>query len=230
MGHLILKTPLIYRFIWKFIKNEFLTKVKTSITHNSINRKKYCWISVGCRCSNVLSNYPRWAAIYLLKFLRQKFICFIYFCHAILFACYHMSQFYCCHGDHLDMFIYRRYLTGVGANANLLSLLLCKIANFVFSNMTVDLVFGVELTLITVSKPATKLVVTFENYIRFVDCLITLIARLMGPTWGPSGAGRTQVGPMLAPWTLLSGMGLRLHSKATTKVYNNQERRKHCKV
>ena len=34
----------------------------------------------------------------------------------------------------------------------------------------------------------------------------SLIARCMGPTWGPSGAGRTQVGPMLAPWTLLSGM------------------------
>ena len=33
----------------------------------------------------------------------------------------------------------------------------------------------------------------------------TLIARFMGPTWGPSGADRTQVGPMLAPWTLLSG-------------------------
>ena len=27
----------------------------------------------------------------------------------------------------------------------------------------------------------------------------------MGPTWGPSGADRTQVGPMLAPLTLLSG-------------------------
>ena len=27
----------------------------------------------------------------------------------------------------------------------------------------------------------------------------------MGPTWCPSGADRTQVGPMLAPWTLLSG-------------------------
>ena len=27
----------------------------------------------------------------------------------------------------------------------------------------------------------------------------------MGPTWGPSGADRTQVGPMLAPWTFLSG-------------------------
>ena len=31
------------------------------------------------------------------------------------------------------------------------------------------------------------------------------IARFMGATWGPSGADRTQVGPMLAPWTLLSG-------------------------
>ena len=28
----------------------------------------------------------------------------------------------------------------------------------------------------------------------------------MGPTWGPYGADRTQVGPMLAPWTLLSGV------------------------
>ena len=35
--------------------------------------------------------------------------------------------------------------------------------------------------------------------------IITPIARFMGPTWGPSGADRTQVGPMLAPWTLLSG-------------------------
>ena len=34
----------------------------------------------------------------------------------------------------------------------------------------------------------------------------SLITRLMGPTWVPSGADRTQVGPMLAPWTLLSGL------------------------
>ena len=34
----------------------------------------------------------------------------------------------------------------------------------------------------------------------------SLIARFMGPTWGPSGADRTQVGPMLTPWTLLSGL------------------------
>ena len=32
------------------------------------------------------------------------------------------------------------------------------------------------------------------------------IARFMGPTWGPPGADRTQVGPMLARWTLLSGL------------------------
>ena len=35
---------------------------------------------------------------------------------------------------------------------------------------------------------------------------LSLIARFMVPTWGPSGVDRTQVGPMLAPWTLLSGM------------------------
>ena len=33
----------------------------------------------------------------------------------------------------------------------------------------------------------------------------SLITKLMGPTWGPTRADRTQVGPMLAPWTLLSG-------------------------
>ena len=33
-----------------------------------------------------------------------------------------------------------------------------------------------------------------------------LIARFMGPTWGPSGAYTTQAGPMLVPWTLLSGI------------------------
>ena len=37
--------------------------------------------------------------------------------------------------------------------------------------------------------------------------IVPQIARFMGPTWGSSGADRTQVGPMLAPWTLLSGAG-----------------------
>ena len=34
----------------------------------------------------------------------------------------------------------------------------------------------------------------------------SLRATFMGPTWGPPGADRTQVVPMLAPWILLSGM------------------------
>ena len=33
------------------------------------------------------------------------------------------------------------------------------------------------------------------------------IAKFMGPTWGPPGSCRPQIGPMLAPWSLLSGMG-----------------------
>ena len=34
----------------------------------------------------------------------------------------------------------------------------------------------------------------------------SLITRFLGPTCGPSGADRTQVGPVLAPCTLLSGL------------------------
>ena len=35
---------------------------------------------------------------------------------------------------------------------------------------------------------------------------VALITRSMGPTWGPSGADRTQVGSLLASWTLVSGV------------------------
>ena len=33
----------------------------------------------------------------------------------------------------------------------------------------------------------------------------TQIAKFMRPTWGPPGSSRPQMGPMLAPWSLLSG-------------------------
>ena len=39
----------------------------------------------------------------------------------------------------------------------------------------------------------------------FSRSVTTQIARFMGPTWGPPGSCRPQVGPMLAPQTLLSG-------------------------
>ena len=42
---------------------------------------------------------------------------------------------------------------------------------------------------------------------------MSLIASFMGPTWGPSGADRTQVGPVLAPWTLLSGLSITIDTK-----------------
>ena len=39
-----------------------------------------------------------------------------------------------------------------------------------------------------------------------VMLVLSQIAKLMGPTWGPPGSCRPQMGPILAPWTLLSGM------------------------
>ena len=45
----------------------------------------------------------------------------------------------------------------------------------------------------------------FSNWRIFVEIPATLIARFIGPRWGPSGADRTQVGPMLAPWTCYFG-------------------------
>ena len=36
--------------------------------------------------------------------------------------------------------------------------------------------------------------------------MLSQIAKLMQSTWGPPGSCRPQMGPMLAPWTLLSGI------------------------
>ena len=47
------------------------------------------------------------------------------------------------------------------------------------------------------------------------------IARIMGPTWGPPGSCRPQLGLMWAPWTLLSGMVLTLYSPALDKLVNS---------
>ena len=44
-------------------------------------------------------------------------------------------------------------------------------------------------------------------YTNLADGILTAthIAKFMGPIWGPPGSCRPQIGPMLAPWTLLSG-------------------------
>ena len=40
----------------------------------------------------------------------------------------------------------------------------------------------------------------------FCWSLYSQITKFMGLTWGPPGSCRPQMGPMLAPWTLLSGL------------------------
>ena len=63
------------------------------------------------------------------------------------------------------------------------------------------------------SEDAGGLLTVFEFLMNYVWTVVRnyslahniLIARFVGLTWGPSGADRAQVGPMLAPWTLLSG-------------------------
>ena len=47
----------------------------------------------------------------------------------------------------------------------------------------------------------------------------------MGPTWGPSGADTTWMGPMLAPWNLLSGWLRLIHHETLIciKPYNRNE-------
>ena len=47
---------------------------------------------------------------------------------------------------------------------------------------------------------------TFEAREWISHFIPSQIAKFMGPTWGPPGSCRPQMGPMLAPWTLLSGI------------------------
>ena len=45
-----------------------------------------------------------------------------------------------------------------------------------------------------------------ETMFMITSSISPMIARFMGPTWGPPGSCLPQMGPMLAPWTLLSGI------------------------
>ena len=63
-----------------------------------------------------------------------------------------------------------------------------------------------------------------------ISAASALIARFMGLSWGPSGADRTQVGPMLAPWTLLSGWFtdcMPMSSTIITSFHHQIQRRVH---
>ena len=88
------------------------------------------------------------------------------------------------------------------------SLMLCDNAYVIMPDPH-DLSYLCEFVLlVTIGKTVSD---SLYNYLSsktqvwyFCDSL--LIARFMWTTWGPSGADRTQVGPILAPWTLLSGL------------------------
>ena len=64
-------------------------------------------------------------------------------------------------------------------------------------------------------------IVIFLAYVIITHCwgwcslkvIISQIAKFIGPTWGPPGSCRPQMGPMLASWTLLSGMFHYRHDK-----------------
>ena len=61
------------------------------------------------------------------------------------------------------------------------------------------------ITLYYVLEP--KIDISIQILYFYVDSnyILTLIAKFMGPTSGPPGSCRPQMGPMLAPWTLLLG-------------------------
>ena len=54
-----------------------------------------------------------------------------------------------------------------------------------------------------------------SNFLLLAFSLCTRIARFVGPTWGPPGSCRPQMGPVLVPWTLLSGYRLHAHGTQT---------------
>ena len=61
-----------------------------------------------------------------------------------------------------------------------------------------------------------KMADIYQTFSNAFSWIITQIARFMGPTWGQPGSCRPQMGPMLAPWTLLS-VNLRIQNKLSLK-------------
>ena len=53
--------------------------------------------------------------------------------------------------------------------------------------------------------PTLSPILAPDIVIKSTSCVTPQITKFMGPTWGPPGSCRPQMGPMLTPWTLLSG-------------------------
>ena len=59
----------------------------------------------------------------------------------------------------------------------------------------------------------------WSMFVTQVYWIISQIAKFMGPTWGPPGSFRPQMGPILAQWTLLSGISCST-SNSVTYLWN----------
>ena len=64
------------------------------------------------------------------------------------------------------------------------------------------------------NKPKNKTRLSGHNAFSHLH-ISSQIARFMGPTRGPPGSCRPQMGPMLVPWTLLSGINYKVVMETT---------------
>ena len=82
---------------------------------------------------------------------------------------------------------------------NAFEIIVCKMAAILSRPQCVNTLTYKKMVSQTADIPFPEAIMT--HYTR----MYTLIAKLMRQTWGPSGSCRSQMGPMLALWTLLSG-------------------------
>ena len=88
-----------------------------------------------------------------------------------------------------------------------------------FENLSVNKIVG-HMSLVVIGFKCLWIVLGYTGQtlrLMIRGPVLTLIERFLATTWGPSGSDRTQVGHMLAPWTLLSGYVLKTASLSGTR-------------
>ena len=96
--------------------------------------------------------------------------------------------------SHLPLLSMGRDIPKACVTLNLITLSTCEIIS---STMYIEQ--GIEFLL------QLKLKLTVQEIPNINNMNTTQIARFLRPTWGPPRSCRPQMGPMLTPWTLLSG-------------------------
>ena len=83
-----------------------------------------------------------------------------------------------------------------------------QMSDFITHDIVMGVIFfihsGIQLTFnhISIRGPRTSFV---GNYYIIITPCVNPDSKVTWPTWGPPGSCRPQVGPTLAPWTLLTG-------------------------